>query len=93
MVILLKIISAFLKNKRFQWQLRRKDTTKQILPISLNSKKRAILCFLQIHFSQKIVETRQNKAPEKCSTTEKSFLEVMEKGKRERRGKLSGIKE
>ena len=49
----MNMISEFLKKKRFQWQLRKKDTTKQMVPIS----------------------------------------QVMEKGKRERRGKLSGIKE
>ena len=44
-------------------------------------------------FAKELFKARQYKAQEKCSTTEKSFLEVMEKGKRERRGKLSGIKE
>ena len=44
-------------------------------------------------FAKELFKARQDKAQEKCSTTEKGFLEVMEKGKRERRGKLSGIKE
>ena len=44
-------------------------------------------------FAKELFKARQDKAQEKCSTTDKGFLEVMEKGKRERRGKLSGIKE
>ena len=34
-------------------------------------------------FAKELSKARQDKAPEKCSTAEKSFLEVMEKGKRE----------
>ena len=36
-----------------------------------------------LFFAKELSEVRQDKAPEKFSTTEKSFLEVMEKGKRE----------
>ena len=34
-------------------------------------------------FAKELSKARQDKALEKCSTTEKSFLEVMGKGKRE----------
>ena len=34
-------------------------------------------------FTKELSKAQQEKAPEKCSTTEKSFSEIMEKGKRE----------
>ena len=57
---------------------------KEILPNSLNSKKRAILCFLQIHFLQKNCPKHGKiKHQKNVQPLTKVFLEVMGRGKRE----------
>ena len=42
-------------------------------------------------FAKELPKARQDKAPEKCSTTEKGFSEVMEKVKREIKGFLDEL--
>ena len=42
-------------------------------------------------FAIELFKVRQERAPEKCSATEKSFLEVMEKSKREIKGFLDQL--
>ena len=71
------MISAFLKKKKNSMTIKKKRLNETDTSHLTQLEKKSNTLFSANSFFVK------GKAPEKCSTTEKSFLDVLEKGKRE----------
>ena len=78
------MISAFLRRKNISVTIKKKRNNETNTSyLTQLEKKTNTLLSASSFFTKELSKTPQEKAPEKCSTAEKSFLEVVEKDERE----------